>query len=155
MRVHPDRRPELEASCRVRWATAALVTLYQPMPGSVSSPPTDEMLMIAPAGGCRGGPVRGLGRGEHPELVDLDGLLRLGRSISSTAEEGVTAGVVDQDVEAAEALHGRRHARLGLSGVTGVGGEATRPAVRPARPRRLGQGVGLRDEIMTEAPASA
>jgi hypothetical protein len=36
------------ASCFVRWITAALVTLYQPMPGSGPSPPTDAMFNTTP-----------------------------------------------------------------------------------------------------------
>ena len=39
---------QLQASWRVRWATAALVTLYQPMPGSGSRPPTEATLRMVP-----------------------------------------------------------------------------------------------------------
>ena len=37
-----------KASCRVMWSTAALVTLYQPMPGSTPSPPMEATLMTDP-----------------------------------------------------------------------------------------------------------
>ncbi len=40
--------PSSPASCRVRWMTAALVTLYQPMPPSTDSPPTEATLSTAP-----------------------------------------------------------------------------------------------------------
>ena len=40
--------PSSPASWRVRWITAALVTLYQPIPGSTDSPPTDARLRTVP-----------------------------------------------------------------------------------------------------------
>ena len=79
---------------------------------------------------------------------------RAGVDAERGAEVRVGGGVVDEDVEAAEALDGRGHAGVGGVDVAGVGGEdgdvaAASPAAA-ASSRRC-----LRDDSITRAPVAA
>ena len=118
------------------WSTAALVTLYQPMPGSTSRPPIDAMLITDPAETR----LHGGGRpDQHGQLVDLERLLGPHEvDVDHRAEVGVRPCVVDQDVDATESGHRVGDAGRGVLGVADMGGAPGDAAsgLAPARPAR-------------------
>lgn len=102
------------ASCLVTWISAALVALYMPMAGDWCIPPMEAVLTTAPP--CS--PIHAVTTSE----VHISGAHRLTSKI--LAKPGVVlleqrtvsrvgSGVVDQDVNAAEALEGEVHTTPG------------------------------------------
>ena len=90
------------------------------------------------------GPVGGLHPGERAEGVDLDDLAGRGEvELDQRAVDRVDAGVVDEQVEAAEGLDGAAYGVLAVRGVVGLAGHGDRVVGAAERGDGLVERLGL------------
>ena len=141
--------PSSTASDSVRLIIIALDAPYIAMPGAGFTPETEEMLTIEPPCSRHPGAVGLLDPGERAERVDLDDLAgRAEVDLDERSGDRVDAGVVDQQVEAAEGLDGAAYGVGAVLRVVGLARDRDRVVRAQGRDRlleRLGLASGEAD----------
>ncbi len=134
--------PSSPASWRVRWMTAAFVTLYQPIHGSTAKPPIEATFSTDPP--CSAIHAFAASWVQTSTAVWLTWTVLFARGTSrstSGPKYGLVPALLTSTSRAPKRFDGGGDAGRCLVGLAGVGGEP--PRCRPERTCRCLEGVGL------------